>query len=255
MQRKIPALLFLTIFLFNQEALAHFVQLTADKNFLTPDKEKTVSIDMSFTHPFENGPLMTMKHPQQFGVLHKGKKTNLTDKLKSSAGFENLKWTHAQSMNRIGDYIFHVTPVPYFEPSENKFILHYTKTVISHGGGDGWDDLVGFPVEIRPLSRPYGLWTHNMFRGVVLKDGEPVPFAEIEVEHKNDHKLEAPNGSYVTQVIKADANGVFAYAIPKAGWWGFAALIEDGETMKAQDGKDYIIEKGALIWVKAEDMK
>ena len=255
MQRKIPILLFLTIFFSNQQALAHFVQLTADKNFLTPENEKAISLEMSFTHPFENGPLMVMKQPEQFGVLHRGKKTDLTDNLKTLSGFQDLKWSYSQKMNRIGDYIFHVTPVPYFEPSENKFIVHYTKTVISHGGGDGWDALVGLPVEIQPLSRPYGLWTHNMFRGVVLQDGKPVPFAEVEIEHKNDHKISAPNDSYVTQMVKADANGVFAYNIPKAGWWGFAALIEDGETMKAKDGKDYIIEKGALIWVKAEDMK
>ena len=28
----------------------------------------------------------------------------------------------------------------------------------------------------------------------------------------------------VTQTIKADPNGIFTYAAPKAGWWGFAAL-------------------------------
>ena len=75
------------------------------------------------------------------------------------------------------------------------------------------------------------------------------------MEHKNTEKLKAPNDSFITQVIKADANGVFAYGLPKSGWWGFAALIEDGDTMKTPDGKDHMVEKGALIWVKAEDMR
>ncbi|MDV7338919.1 DUF4198 domain-containing protein [Terasakiella sp. A23] len=255
MTNKFLALFVLATFLFTTPAFAHFVELTADKNFLNVDNGKTVSLEMTFTHPFEGGPLMTMVRPQNFGMLHRGKKADLTQDLKSVSGFENLKWQISQKLNRLGDYIFYVTPKPYFEPVENKFIVHYTKTVISHGNGDGWDDLVGSPVEIRPLSKPYGLWTYNLFRGVVLHNGKPVPYAEIEVEHKNEQKIAAPNDSYVTQVIKADGNGVFAYSLPKAGWWGFAALIDDGETMKGADGKDYAVEKGALIWVMAEDMK
>ena len=34
------------------------------------------------------------------------------------------------------------------------------------------------------------------------------------------------------------------------GWWGFAALIEEGE-LKHTDGKMYPIENGALMWIKA----
>ena len=56
-------------------------------------------------------------------------------------------------------------------------IIHYTKVVVNAmGAEEGWDTLVGFPVEIEPLVRPYGLWTGNAFRGIVKKHGEPVPF-------------------------------------------------------------------------------
>ena len=53
----------------------------------------------------------------------------------------------------------------------------------------------------------------------------------------------------ITQVIKADANGVFTYSMPKAGWWGFAALNEDEKKIK-HNGKMYPVEIGAVIWVK-----
>jgi predicted dehydrogenase len=89
---------------------------------------------------------------------------------------------------------------------------------------------------------------------IVRKNGEPVPFAEIEVEYVNDGSVKAPNDAFVTQVIKADAQGVFAYAMPRAGWWGFAALMDDDKTMKSPDGKDAKVELGGLIWVKATDM-
>ena len=58
----------------------------------------------------------------------------------------------------------------------------------------------------------------------------------------------------ITQVIKADGNGVFTYALPKAGWWGFAALNEDKATIKHK-GEDKKVEIGAVIWVKVYDMK
>ena len=56
-------------------------------------------------------------------------------------------------------------------------------------------------------------------------DGNPAPGTEVEVEFYNkDKKNEAPNDYFVTQVTKADKNGVFTFAVPKAGWWGFAGL-------------------------------
>ncbi len=64
-----------------------------------------------------------------------------------------------------------------------------------------------------------------------------------------------PADPYVTQVIKADKNGVFSYAMPRAGWWGFAALNEASWTMKDPDGKDKPIEIGAVYWVRVRDMK
>lgn len=55
--------------------------------------------------------------------------------------------------------------------------------------------------------------------------------------------------------MKADSNGTFSYAMPRAGWWGFAALTEGDEKMKRPDGSLAPVEVGGLIWVKATDMK
>jgi len=56
-------------------------------------------------------------------------------------------------------------------------------------------------------------------------------------------------------VIKADATGQFAYAMPRAGWWGFAALVESDKPAKSPEGKPAKTELGGLIWVRAQDMK
>ena len=72
-------------------------------------------------------------------------------------------------------------------------IVHYTKVVIDVLGAEkGWDALVGLPVEIEPLVRPYGLWTGNTFRGIVRYHGKPVPFARVEVEYYNEGRRVKP---------------------------------------------------------------
>jgi len=123
----------------------------------------------------------------------------------------------------------------------------------------GWDEALGLETEIVPLTRPYGLWTNNLFTGQVLLKGNPAPFAEVEVEYLNESPgnisvIHPPADPYVTQVVKADANGVFSYAMPKSGWWGFAALSEADWTMK-HEGQDKDIEIGAVYWVHTRDMK
>ena len=151
---------------------------------------------------------------------------------------------------------FYLEPAPYWEPAEGVMIVHYTKVVVdAYDAGEGWDAELGLPVEIMPLTRPYALWTGNLFRGVVKKDGHPVPYAEVEVEWINDGSVTPPADAYITQVVKADAGGVFAYAMPRAGWWGFAALTEGDERMKNPQGVLVPVEAGGLIWVHTRDMK
>jgi cobalt/nickel transport protein len=119
----------------------------------------------------------------------------------------------------------------------------------------GWDEEVGLKTEIVPLTRPYGLWTGNLFQGIVKVKGRPVPYAEVEVEFYNkDGEIRWSADPMITQVIKADQKGVFTYAMPKAGWWGFAALNQDDKKMQYK-GEEKSVEIGAVLWVRTHDMK
>lgn len=234
-------------------AAAHFQEIIPGSDVL-PDGG-TVTLDMIFTHPFDGGPVMQMVRPARVGVVFDGQMTDLSGALTETMVEDQTGWTLTHELAEPGAAIFFVEPQPYWEPAENKFIIHYSKVVVdSFASGEGWDALVGLPVEIQPLTRPTGLWTGNVFSGVVLKDGQPVPFAEVEVEFINDGAVTAPNDSFVTQVLKADANGTFSYAMPRGGWWGFAALIEGDTTMTSPDGAEVGVEEGALIWVRTTDM-
>ncbi|WP_346914158.1 DUF4198 domain-containing protein [uncultured Roseibium sp.] len=234
-------------------SMAHFQEIIPSADVL-PEGGK-VTLDLVFTHPFDGGPVMEMKKPVKMGVLSGGKTVDLLPNLTEKPIDGKSAWSMDYDLAEPGAAIFFVEPQPYWEPTEGKYIIHYSKVVVdSYASGEGWDDLVGLPVEIQPLAQPTGIWSGNIFSGVVLKDGKPAPFAEIEVEFINDGSVKAPNDAFITQVIKADANGTFTYAMPRAGWWGFAALIEGDETMTSPEGKDVPVELGALMWVKATSM-
>jgi cobalt/nickel transport protein len=234
-------------------ARAHFQEIIPSADVLPDGGE--VTVELVFTHPFDGGPVMAMQRPVQVGVLFGGERTDLTDRLVETPVDGKNAWSFRHTLAEPGAAIFYVEPQPYWEPAEGKYIVHYAKVLVDgYASGEGWDDLVGLPVEIRPLTRPTGIWTGNVFTGVVLKTGAPVPFAEVEVEFINDGSVTPPNDAFVTQVIRADANGTFTYAMPRAGWWGFAALLEGDAPMASPDGKAAPVEEGALVWVKATDI-
>lgn len=260
-RKGLPMLAGLVFFGLAPLARAHFQMIIPSEDMVTQGNARDITLDVRFWHPFE-GEGLPMAKPAQFGVLVGGKKVDLlpslrTVKLKDVEGnvFDGLTADYA--IKAPGDHIFYVEPKPYWEPSEDHFIVHYTKVVVnSLGLEEGWDQEVGLRAEIVPLTRPYGLYTGNVFQGLVKVDGKPVPGARVEVEYYNkDGKLKAPANPLITQVVKADPNGVFTYAVPRAGWWGFAALTEDSAHPIKHEGKDYPVEVGALLWIRARDMK
>lgn len=230
---------------------AHFLEIIPSADVL-PDGG-AVTLDLTFTHPFEGGPVMNMEQPTAVGVLKDGNRIDLGADLQEAPHDGAMAYRLTHDLDAPGAAIFYVEPAPYWEPAEGKYIVHYSKVVVdSYASGEGWDDTVGFPVEIVPLTQPTGIWTGNLFTGVVTKHGEPVPFAEVEVEFINTHGITPPNDAYITQVIKADANGTFSYAMPVSGWWGFAALIDGDTPMTSPDGAEVPVEEGALIWVNTK---
>lgn len=233
-------------------ASAHFLEIIPSADVLSEGGE--VVLDLAFTHPMERGPAMDLVRPKRMGVLLAGAATDLGGALRETRVEGKTAWRLSTILDKPGAAVFFVEPQPYWEPAERKWITHYAKVVVDGwASGEGWAKPVGLPVEIEPLSRPTGLWTGNLFRGIVRADGKPVPFAEVEVEWVNDGSIKVPNEAFITQVVKADQSGTFAYAMPRAGWWGFAALIDGPET-KGPDGGPAKTELGGLMWVKAVDM-
>ena len=190
------------IFTFNIPVFAHFQTLYTPESAL--NKGGKITLKLVFTHPFEAGHTMDIGKdeqgkihpPKAFGVMHKGRKKNLLNILKS------ITWTSLTNSGKayeatyklrgMGDYVFYFVPMPYYEASEDCYIQQETKMIVNVAGAPtDWDAEIGLPLraEIVPLDKPYALWTGNVFRGVVKYEGNPVPYAEIEVEYLNHDML------------------------------------------------------------------
>lgn len=253
--KKVVFSMYLTAFFFFVigSASAHYGMIIPSDSMVMQDDVRIVSLKLSFSHPFEQIG-MELEKPQRVVVVANGQKKDIIGALKKTQLMGHTAWETDYEVKRPGIYMFYMEPKPYWEPSEDCFIIHYTKTVVTAFGDDeGWDREIGLKTEIVPLSKPFGLYAGNVFQGIVKLDGKPVPYAQVEVEYYNkDGKLKAPTDYMITQTIKADPNGIFTYAAPVPGWWGFAALNEADYKLK-QDGKDKDVELGAVIWVRFEN--
>jgi cobalt/nickel transport protein len=235
------------------QAFAHFGMLIPSKATVSKTDPRTVDVQISFSHPFEMKG-MDMAKPKAFGVMSGESRDDLLGSLKPTQVMGKAAWSSQYPVRKPGVYIFYMDPEPYWEPAEDAFISHHTKVVVpAYGEEAGWDRETGQKIEIVPLTRPFGLYAGNVFQGIVKVDGKPLPYAEVEIEFYNrDDRVEAPTEYMVTQSAKADPNGVFTYAAPRAGWWGFAALTTADFKLE-RDGKEKQVEIGGVIWVYFHD--
>ena len=229
--------------------MAHFGMLIPAEPVISSNN-RTVQLNLSFSHPFE-GLGMDLVRPSQFYVIKDDTKTDLLHSLREAKIMDHKSWRSDFTIKRPGVYHFVMEPTPYWEPTEDLSIIHYTKVIIPAFGSDyGWDKAVGLVTEIVPLLRPFGNYAGNTFVGQVLVDGKAMAGAEVEVELYNQgQKFTAASDYHITQVIKAGSNGVFTFSCPQPGWWGFAALSEADYTLKDPQGEEKGVELGAVLWI------
>ncbi len=254
MKRIASILTFLLVLVAAKAALAHFGMVIPSEDVVLDRKQAALTLELSFSHPME-GEGMTLEKPG-FEVYVDGEVQDISSVLKPATIMGGEAFTATYTVQRPGVYSFVMTPKPYFEPAEDCFIQHLTKVVVpAFGEEEGWEEPLGLATEIVPLTRPFGNYAGNVFTGRVFVDGVPAPGVVVEVEYYNrDGKYEAPNDYLITQVVLTDDNGVFSYAVPWAGWWGFAALTTASEPLQ-HEGEDKDVEMGAVLWVKFVEPK
>jgi cobalt/nickel transport protein len=235
----------------------------------TPEVNTTKAGDqpvkLIFWHPFENGHVMDMVEPIEFYAVNRGEKIDLKSTLSpiTFTGSENsaAAFDATLTLRRSGDYVMVVVPSPYYEESEDIFIQQITKSYVNRNEiPTDWMEPQGLKTEILPLNRPTNIIAGSTFTGRVLSEGQPVAGVEIEIEYMaaepdmDGNTPKAPTASPMpggAVVAISDENGYFTFGVPKAGFWGFAALGSGPD--KDFQGKE--LSQDAVLWVRAYDVK
>lgn len=249
--------------LFSFAAEAHFqLVYTPEVNL---QETGDVPVKLIFWHPFENGHVMDMGEPIEFYAVHRGKKIDLKDTLKpitfQGSGNSAAAYDATLPVKRMGDYVMVAVPAPYYEKSEDIYIQQITKSYVNRNElPTDWMEPQGLATEIVPLNRPTNIIAGSTFTGRVLSEGKPAAGVEIEIEYMaaepdmSANKPTEPTASPMpggAVVAISDENGYFTFGIPKAGFWGFAAL--GSGPAKEYEGKE--LSQDAVLWVRAYDVK
>ncbi|HEY0963955.1 MAG TPA: DUF4198 domain-containing protein [Pseudomonadales bacterium] len=259
---------------FSAGAYAHFVVMYTPQTALV--RAGDVPFHLVFTHVFAGGPTMPMAKPQRFYYAKRDGRGAQTEEVDLSEYLEEIAW-QAESgpvtawkaniprsaMRSLGDYQIVVEPEPYLEESEGLYIQQFSKVMLNVGGLPGnWNETLGLPAEIHALNKPYANWVGGVFRGVVVSEGIPVPYTQVEVEYLNhpldiennrfepDALIDAPHPSLEAIHLLTNEFGEFSFAMPKAGWWGFAALSVGPET----EYNGMPLSQDAILWVQATEL-
>ena len=234
-------------------SFAHFGMVIPSAQVIT-QQNKTIQVTLAFAHPFDLVG-MDLTTPKQFYTVFNGVKADLLGCLRETATIGSKGYTCQFSPKKPGVYQFVMEPQPYWEELEDLFIIHYTKTIVAAFGDDeNWQELLGLPVEIRPMLRPFANYKGNTFTGQVMINGKPAADTDVEVEYFNDNaRYQAPTSYHTTQVVKTDAQGFFSFTCPLAGWWGFSSLTTADYTLKNQEGIDKQVELGGVLWIYMDE--
>ena len=160
----------------------------------------------------------------------------------------------------LGDYYLCLEAPPYFIPEDQVFWQDYVKEPLHVQSAKGWDQLVGLPVEIVPLTKPYGWPAGSVFKGQALAKNLALTRATVEIEKFNGFfvppdrlprdRLGAENGPRMTRVTKTDHMGYFICTLDSPGWW-IISVSAPGER-RVHERKTYPVEMRGCLWVYVE---
>jgi cobalt/nickel transport protein len=254
-----PFLLFLLLLVLPVNSIAAFGLMVPSDDIVSKEENAALALQISLFDPLQSR-FLELAKPKRFGVQHLGEQTDLLAAIKPAKAGNVAAWNSAFTVKRPGDYTFYAEYPPDWQAADEQYTVHSTKLCVNALGlEEGWDEPVGLEGEIIPLSRPYGLWVGNLFSGQVLLNGEPAPYVMVAVAWLGPSP-EAPflsastDAPYRIQTVRADTNGVFHYAMPAAGWWGFAATMDADWTIK-REGEEKPVSLVTSYWVQARNLK
>ena len=94
-------------------ARAHFQELIPSADIVEDGSANPITLEITFTHPFERGPTMNMAKPVRFGVVAQGEKRDLMASLQETKVEGKAAYQARFDLDSPADYIFFLEPAPY----------------------------------------------------------------------------------------------------------------------------------------------
>jgi cobalt/nickel transport protein len=177
-----------------------------------------------------------------------------------ASGKDRRAFTVEYNPPGLGDYYLCLKSPAYFIPSEQEFWQDYVKEPLHVMAEGGWYDAVGLPVEIIPITRPYGWPAGSVFKGQVLAKRRPLTRATVEIEKFNGFfvprdklprdRLGEENSPLITRVTKTDRMGYFLCTLDSPGWWIISVSAPGGS--KTHERKRYPLKMRGALWIYVE---
>jgi len=233
---------------------AHYHLLLPAKPSGEPDQP--IRVTFAWGHPFEHQLFDAVKPARLIVIARDVAVTDLTRGVTSTRfGGKSGPAAFAVSFTpaRRGDHVLVAEAQPVWMAEEGLFFHDQVKAVVHVATEVGWDRTACGPLELVPLTRPYGLEPHVAFQAQALANGKPAPGVIAEVERYNEvapAEGSLPPDEQITRRVKADPNGVLTATLHDPGWWAITTITDGGT--RDHDGKPRAVRRRATLWVHVD---
>lgn len=202
-----------------------------------------------------------MSMPQLFAVLRfdehtlpkdgvmQPERVDLLGDVEEAQYLDKKAWGANVALDKPGLYQFIIETRPWWNEAAQRYDQHYVKSFLPvYGVESGWEYPAGLPVEIVPLSRPFGLSNPCLFSGRVLDHGKARAGAQVRAQRINLENCVVPSRWHEDTTVRANDRGEFSLILNRPGWWCCTAIVE-GTPLKGHDGDPRPLQIGSSVWV------
>lgn len=237
--------------------LTYVADLPAHYHILLPQspackRGEAVPIAYLWGHPFEHQLFNAFLPERFYAIAPSGARIDLLRILTIDDQRKTQAYHGPFTPNERGDYVFCAESRRMLLEEDRELIQDFVKVVLHVQAQKGWDVVAGEPLELIPLTRPYGIRAGMVVRVEARADGKALANAPVEIERYNPTPpKELPADEHVTYTAKTDAHGTVVATLTEPGWWCVAASRLSGE--KDFDGKRFPLRQRAILWIHVDE--
>jgi cobalt/nickel transport protein len=245
-------------------AWAHYPMAITPKGMTEPGE--AVEFLLTNGHPFMND-RFNAPRPEKVGVYPPERRyRSLISKVTSATTAQGTRAFKVRyTPKEAGDYIFSFHTGEVREKPQRR-VVDFVKLILhvrhESGAQVGWRRVIGDPLEIVPLTRPYAIPVGTAFRGKVVfntrsgprgREFQSQPMLEGVVEAESFTPDRRPGWAYLPRnrlAVQTDDNGIFSVTLPQAGWWLLSCATDGGP---GEQGSTKMLVRRAVLWLYVGD--